>query len=47
MDALVLDDTGIRTTKELSTKERLERYIYLAEEGGRLVGKYAAGKELF
>lgn len=47
VDALVLDDTGIRTTKELSTKERLERYIYLAEEGGRLVGKYAAGKELF
>ncbi len=47
VDALVLDDTGIRTTKELSTKERLERYIYLAEEGGRLAGKYAAGKELF
>ena len=46
VDALVLDDSGIRTTKELNTKERLERYIYLAEEGGQIVGKYVAGKEL-
>jgi len=46
VDALILDDSGIRTTKELNTKERLERYIYLAEEGGQIVGKYIAGKEL-
>ena len=46
VDALVLDDSGIRTAKELNTKERLERYIYLAEEGGQIVGKYVAGKEL-
>lgn len=46
VDALVLDDSGIRTEKELNTKERLERYIYLAEEGGQIVGKYVAGKEL-
>ena len=36
VDALVLDDSGIRTAKELNTKERLERYIYLAEEGGQI-----------
>lgn len=46
LDALVLDDTGIRTAKELSTKERLERYIYLAEEGGRLAGKYVGGRKI-
>ena len=47
LDALVLDDTGIRTTRALGTRERLERYIYLAEEGGRLAGKYVAGQEIF
>lgn len=46
MDALVLDDSGIRSTRALGTKERLERYIYLAEEGGRLAGKYAAGRKV-
>ena len=46
LDALVLDDSGIRTAKELNTKERLERYIYLAEEGGRLAGKYVNGREI-
>lgn len=46
LDALVLDDTGIRTAKGLGTKERLERYIYLAEEGGRLAGKYVNGREI-
>lgn len=46
LDALVLDDSGIRTAKALSTKERLERYLYLAEEGGRLAGKYTAGIDI-
>ena len=46
LDALVLDDKGIRSTRTLGTKERLERCIYLAEEGGQIVGKYVAGKEL-
>ena len=46
LDALVIDDSGIRTPKALTVKERLERYIYLAEEGGRLVRKYTAGKEI-
>ncbi len=47
LDALVLDDSGIRSAKELDTKERLEQYLYLAGEGGRLAGKYVAGKNIF
>lgn len=46
LDALVIDDSGIRTPKALTVRERLERYIYLAEEGGKLVRKYTAGKEI-
>ena len=46
VDALVLDDSGMRSTKELSTRDRLERYLYLAEEYGRLAGKYVAGKKI-
>ena len=42
----MLDDKGIRSTRTLGTKERLERCIYLAEEGKRLAGKYAAGKKV-
>ena len=45
-DALVLDDSGIRTPRELGVWERLERYVYLAEEGGRLVRKYVSGREI-
>ena len=41
-DVLVLDDSGLRTTLEC-TSERVERYMYLAEEGGRIVEKYVAG----
>ncbi len=43
LDALVLDDAGIRTPRTCSLVERLERYIYLAEQGGRIVEKYVAG----
>ncbi len=46
MDALVIDDREIRSTRALDTKERLERYIYLSEEGGRLAGKYVAGRKV-
>lgn len=46
LDALVLDDSGIRSASRLSPRERLERYLYLAEEGGRLAAKYVAGKEI-
>ena len=45
-DVLVLDDSGIRTPRELGVWERLERYVYLAEEGGRLVRKYVSGREI-
>lgn len=46
LDALVMDDHDIRTTRDLNTKERLERYIYLAGEGGRIIGKYVAGVKI-
>ncbi|MDO5411581.1 MAG: amidohydrolase family protein [Lachnospiraceae bacterium] len=46
-DALVLDDSRMRTAEKLSLKERLERYIYLAEESGKLIGKYVGGKQIF
>lgn len=45
-DALVLDDSGIRSPRELSIEQRLERYCYLADEGGRLAAKFVAGKEI-
>lgn len=45
-DALVLDDSKIRAPRELSVWERLERYVYLAEEGGRLSHKFVAGREV-
>lgn len=43
LDALVLDDRGIAGSGNLSTRERVERYVYLAEEKGRLEAKYVAG----
>lgn len=45
-DALVLDDSGIATARDLDVSERAERYLYLADEGGRLVRKYVAGREV-
>lgn len=45
-DALVLDDSGIRSPRELSIEQRLERYCYLAGEGGRLAAKYVAGRQI-
>ena len=45
-DALVLDDSNIATPRDLSVWERLERYVYLAEEGGSLVRKYVSGREI-
>lgn len=45
-DALVLDDSGIRTPRDLGVWERVERYVYLAEEGGRLARKYVSGHEV-
>ncbi len=45
-DALVLDDAGIRTPRELGVWERVERYVYLAEEGGRIARKFVAGRQI-
>ena len=45
-DALVLDDSKIRTPRELGVWERLERYVYLAEEGGSLTRKYVSGRQI-
>ena len=45
-DALVLDDSGIKTTLDLSVSERTERYCYLAEEGGRIHAKFVAGSQV-
>ena len=44
LDALVLDDAGIRTPHELGIWERVERYIHLAEEGGAIARKFVAGR---
>ena len=45
-DALVLDDSNIKTTVDFSVRERLERLIYL---GGRsnIVSKYVSGVKIF
>ena len=45
-DALVLDDSAIRTPRDLDVWERLERYVYLAEEGGRIARKFVSGREV-
>lgn len=45
-DAVILDDSGMRTARKFSTRDRLERFIHLAQEGGKLAGKYVAGKEI-
>lgn len=46
LDALVLDDSGIRIPRDLTVWERVERYVYLAEEGGRIGRKFVAGREV-
>lgn len=47
MDALILDDSKMRAARSLSLVERLERYIYLAEDKGEIIGKFAAGNKIF
>lgn len=46
LDALVMDDHKIRSARDFSTKERLERYIYLSGEGGKIIAKYVAGVKI-
>lgn len=45
-DAVVLDDSSVKHPQALGVKERLERLIYLAEDGN-LVAKFVNGKKLF
>ena len=44
-DAVVIDDGILRHARELSTKERLERLIYLAEDR-QIDAKYVKGKQV-
>ncbi len=46
-DALVLDDSGIRSPRQLGVEQRLERFCYLHGEGGRIEHKYVAGNKVF
>ncbi|MDD5945358.1 MAG: amidohydrolase family protein [Clostridia bacterium] len=45
-DALVLDDTNIKTTVDFDTKERLERIIYLGNKHN-IASKYVCGRKIF
>lgn len=47
LDALVLNDEKMRTARDFELKERLERYMYLAEEKGEITAKYVAGQKIF
>lgn len=44
-DAVVLDDSNIRTPLKLSAKDRLERLVYLSDDRN-ITGKYVAGKKV-
>ena len=44
-DAVVIDDRMLRHARALSVKERLERLIYLAEDG-QIQAKYIKGKQV-
>lgn len=44
-DAVVLDDSSIKTPLRLAVKERLERLVYLAEDK-HIVAKFVGGKKI-
>ncbi len=44
-DAMILDDAGIRHPQEISTRDRLERLVYLSDDRN-LVGKYVQGRKV-
>ena len=43
LDAVVLDDSRIKSPLDLTVGERLERYVYLAEDGD-VRAKYVQGR---
>ena len=45
LDAIVMDDSALPTTRDCTLEERLERVVYLSD--GRPCAKYAAGCRLF
>lgn len=46
MDAVVLDDSRLKTPLELNVKQRLERMIYFSDDR-EIFAKYVKGKQLF
>lgn len=44
-DAVVVDDTRLKTPRELTLKERLERVVYLSDDRD-MTGKYVAGRRI-
>ena len=45
-DALVIDDSAYRAARKLEVRERLDRFIYLAEGPGDIMGKYVRGRKI-
>lgn len=45
-DALVVDDSALAGPGDLTPLERLERCVYLADEGARLERKFVAGRQI-
>ena len=45
-DAVILDDQNLPHPQKLSSRDRLERLIYLADDRN-ITGKYVAGQKLF
>jgi len=44
-DAMVLDDSNIRHPQEISTRDRLERLVYLSDDRN-LSAKYVQGRKV-
>ena len=45
-DALVINDTDLRSPGELTVRKRLERLMYLAEDK-HIAAKYICGRKIF
>ncbi|MDJ1121097.1 amidohydrolase family protein [Olsenella sp. YH-ols2217] len=46
-DVLVLDDSDIKTPIDYGTEQRIERYVYNAQDGGKVEAKFVAGEQIF
>ena len=45
-DAVIMDDSRLKTPRKLTLKERLERVVYLSDDRD-VIGKYVAGRKIF